>query len=129
MIINTELRRHFEGHPLKTLKHGEIDNVFFKRDINGLLPDGLYEVSEDHDFAKGIIRNGYHWEFDSGSLEPVLVKDYAVELTDQQKINKIESENKITQRMLRDFILGDSTKAVEVAQKAEYLIAPLRSSE
>lgn len=103
MIINSDLMYFYENHPVKKLNPGEILGSFFVRNDDDTLPEGLYEISDSHDFATGTIEDGYEWVFDSDLLEPVATEKEDTELTAQQQINALESTQ--TARRLREAAL------------------------
>lgn len=72
MIIDDRLREYKENHPTKKLNFGEISGSFFKREQDNSLPAGLYEISNDHDFAKGIEIKGGDWVFNYDLNQPVI---------------------------------------------------------
>ncbi|MDG3089132.1 DUF4376 domain-containing protein [Vibrio hannami] len=75
MIVDNELRRYFEHHPInKELEAGVIQGSFFEYHEDGALPDGLFEITDEHDYAVSqSAPEGKQWVFDEETQQPVLV--------------------------------------------------------
>lgn len=75
MIIDNSLRQYFEHHPInKELEAGLIQGSFFEYHEDGALPDGLFEISDEHGFAVSqIAPDGKEWVFDEEAQHPILV--------------------------------------------------------